>query len=196
MNLPKFVTREKTDYHVIDPCVSKVLFTKDECKGILDFTKSNSEKLREHIGGEGGKDSSRYFVDMNALPWVYERMYNFMLEANEENYRLDPDFCLTQQVAINEYTGKDYCGWHTDGYLSDGSDYLYRKLTCVVQMSEPTDYTGGDFELFAYHAIKEDIKPMGTAFIIPSFEWHRVTPIESGVRRSMIMFLEGTKTFK
>jgi hypothetical protein len=56
--------------------------------------------------------------------------------------------------------------------------YLYRKH--VIQMSEPKDYTGGDFGVFL---------PCNTKIldllVLPhytGFEWHRVT-IESGTRR-------------
>jgi predicted 2-oxoglutarate/Fe(II)-dependent dioxygenase YbiX len=60
--------------------------------------------------------------------------------------------------------------------------YLYRKLACVIQMSEPKDYTGGDFELFSYHAIHEDIRPIGTATLYRLSSGTELL-IESGTRR-------------
>jgi PKHD-type hydroxylase len=196
LTLPKFIKRTKNSYHTIKPYVAEVIFTPDECKILVEAITSSQVGNREFIPGKEGKDSSRYDLDSTKYAWVYARIYEFMLKANKENFGLDPNFCLSEPVYLNEYKGKEYCGWHTDGFISDGEKYLYRKLTCVIQMSEPKDYTGGDFELFSYHAIHEDIRPIGTAYIIPAFEWHRVTPIESGTRRSLIMFLEGTERLK
>lgn len=191
MKLPKFIKRPKKALGIIKPYMAKVIFTPEECKDILTRIVGEVIPSREFIPGEGGKNSCRYNIPVKDFPEVYERIYNYILEANRENFGFKEDFVLSEPVYLNEYKGKEYCGWHTDGFISDGPDYLYRKLTCVVQFSDPEEYTGGDFELFSYHAIKENIKPIGTAYIIPAFEWHRVTPILTGTRRSMIMFLEG-----
>lgn len=196
MNLPKIITREESEFGCIKPYVAKVIFTPEECKAILEKILGIIEPEREYIPGEGGKNSCRYDILIDDFPEVYDRIYNFILEANRENFGFDEDFVLSEPVYLNEYKGAEYCGWHTDGFISDGPRYLHRKLTCVVQFTEPEEYTGGDFELFAYHQIKENIKPIGTAYIIPAFEWHQVTPILSGTRRSMIMFLEGKERFR
>jgi hypothetical protein len=57
---------------------------------------------------------------------VYARIYEFMLKANKENFGLDPNFVVI--VYLNEYKGKEYCGWHTDGFISDGEKYLTENL--------------------------------------------------------------------
>ena len=173
--------------------VDSFKISNNHCFAILYISKfkSNSKEFNP-------KKEKKYFpyaIENNRAE-VYDRIYTFILEANRENFGFVEDFVLSETVYLNEYKGAEYCGWHTDGFISDGPRYLHRKLTCVVQFTEPEEYTGGDFELFAYHQIKENIRPIGTAYIIPAFEWHQVTPILSGTRRSMIMFLEGKERFR
>ena len=76
----------------------------------------------------------------------------------------------------------------------------HRKLSLVVQLSDPADYDGAELELFQVHADAGDDElatfraqstAQGTVVVFPSFEYHRVTPLRSGMRHSLVSWVSG-----
>ena len=71
-----------------------------------------------------------------------------------------------------------------------------RKLSVTVSLSDPKDYKGGDLEFdFRNHPLKStnklactQIKPRGSIVVFPSFLWHRVKPVISGTRYSLVLW--------
>jgi PKHD-type hydroxylase len=71
----------------------------------------------------------------------------------------------------------------------------------TVQLSQEGDYEGGDFELEevqkapdrAGQRIKAltEARQRGTVLVFPSFLYHRVTPVTSGMRRSLVAWYLG-----
>ena len=66
-----------------------------------------------------------------------------------------------------------------------------RKLTIVVQLSEPDAYTGGDLEVMPGANIISADRARGTATLFPSFVLHRVTPVTVGERHSLTVWCHG-----
>ena len=66
-----------------------------------------------------------------------------------------------------------------------------RKLTVVVQLSDPADYAGGALELWPDSATHTAPALRGTATIFPSFMLHRVTPVTEGTRWSLTLWAHG-----
>ena len=58
-------------------------------------------------------------------------------------------------------------------------------------MSDPNDYEGGDLQLNTGGSIISVKKEVGLICFFPSFVLHRVTPITSGVRTSLVTWLCG-----
>ena len=84
---------------------------------------------------------------------------------------------------------KSFYGWHIDsGSLK--SENPPRKLSLTLQLSEPSEYDGGDFQI---HASKLNTvsKKKGLICVFPSYSLHQVTPITRGVRRSLVVWLCG-----
>ena len=70
----------------------------------------------------------------------------------------------------------------------------------MVQLSDPDDYDGADLELFqVVEDYSEDelaehraaSRACGAVVVLPAFEYHRVTPLRSGVRRSLVSWVSG-----
>ena len=61
-----------------------------------------------------------------------------------------------------------------------------------MQLSDPTDYEGGDF-IFSEVETPANSKQKGTVLIFPSYLSHKVLPITSGVRRSLEAWFEGPR---
>ena len=106
---------------------------------------------------------------------------------NEKHYGLDIHGILPPHY-IEYHAGFGRFDWHNDyAYVSKDSA---RKLTLIVQLSDPSDYEGGRLEVF-------DTEPTplprerGAVVAFPTFVPHRVTPVTSGARRSLVLWAAG-----
>jgi PKHD-type hydroxylase len=69
-----------------------------------------------------------------------------------------------------------------------------------VQLSDPATYEGSDLQLLEVVEDYDDadggawrsrVRRRGTVIAFPAFEYHRVTPLESGVRHSLVCWVGG-----
>ena len=65
-------------------------------------------------------------------------------------------------------------------------------LTVDELMESPDEYEGGELQ-FSYYSnnFTRAKPPAGTAVIFPAWVPHRVTPIKSGIRRSLVAWMDG-----
>jgi PKHD-type hydroxylase len=70
-----------------------------------------------------------------------------------------------------------------------------RKLTAVMLLNQPgKDFTGGDLQLFEGTNNEYSVdQEKGKIILFPSFMIHRVTPILSGIRKSIVIWITGPK---
>ena len=66
-----------------------------------------------------------------------------------------------------------------------------RKLSITVQLSDATEYEGGELQFMVNQNIITAPKEKGTAIIFPSFCLHRVTPVIKGSRKSIVGWIAG-----
>lgn len=121
--------------------------------------------------------------------WVYNMLEQYMRSANEEMWGFDLT-TLNDDIQYTEYDAADsgYYGWHAD----IGPDELaLRKLTLVVQLSDPGEYEGGDFQIMKGNTPEVLPKTKGTAVLFPSYIMHQVTPVTKGKRRSLVLWAGG-----
>ena len=90
--------------------------------------------------------------------------------------------------------------WHSDLLyglsLGNTKNQDTRKLSVVMLLNEPdVDFTGGDFLVTTgKERYAEKIQfQKGMLLAFPSFMIHKVTPILSGVRKSLVIWVEGPK---
>ena len=78
--------------------------------------------------------------------------------------------------------------------MNDDPQY-HRKLTAVIQLSDPSTYTGGEFELYdlTQYPNAEEIKSQGTTIFIPAFMPHAALPVTQGTRYSLACWFDGPK---
>ncbi len=130
--------------------------------------------------------------------WLFEKFNYVINRTNHEYYGFD----LYGYESI-QYTTYDKDGtfdWHTDllydDKLGNTKEGDTRKLSLVMLLNTPgEDFTGGEFLINAgkqEDAIKIDMS-RGTVVMFPSFVPHRVAPILSGVRKSLVIWVEGPK---
>ena len=118
------------------------------------------------------------------LPWLG---YFEMIDATDI-------FVVFDHVQFVKYTKGSFYDWHNDSTVShnDGEEGI-RKLSCVVQLSPPEAYNGGEFQLYKGCMGEETpaIKKQGSVIVFDARDYHRVTEITEGCRFSLILWARG-----
>ena len=97
-----------------------------------------------------------------------------------------------EPVQFGIYPEGGFYGWHADQH--DNRSDKVRKISMSLFLNE--DYEGGEFELDLYKpdALKRSKQfklAEGTALFFLSDSWHRVNPVTSGVRKSLVAWFSG-----
>jgi len=128
--------------------------------------------------------------DLPQAAWVMDRMVRLVAAANRESFNFDlTEFAESPQVARYGAEREGHFDWHSD--IGAGAIAAKRKLTIVVQLSDPAAYEGGALELRPDSNIRQAPQDIGTATIFPAFVLHRVTPVTTGTRWSLTLWSHG-----
>ncbi len=119
--------------------------------------------------------------------WIYERIAALGTQTNAQRYGLELNGFL-QSLQLTRYQKDDFFEWHMDFHAGEIS---HRKLSVTVQLSDEDEYEGGDLQFQINHKAQSVSRKKGTVVIFPSFMLHRVTPITSGTRYSIVGWISG-----
>ncbi|WP_426033621.1 2OG-Fe(II) oxygenase [Cypionkella sp. TWP1-2-1b2] len=166
----------------------------DECDRLITLIAAHHLKDAGLVGGTTAHSIRRaeiaWLDDIAEAAWVLDRMISLTAQANREAFQFDlTDFGESPQVARYTAEREGHFDWHSD--IGAGNWAAKRKLTIVVQLSDPTTYEGGTLELRPDSNITQAPRTRGTATIFPSFTLHRVTPLTSGTRWSLTLWSHG-----
>lgn len=133
--------------------------------------------------------------------WMFNKFNRLICNINEEFYGFDLYGYNHFQYTIYEGEKQGQYNFHSDLlYGDDIGESLHtsitRKMTVVMLLSEPEkDFTGGEFQINVGReddAYSLNMK-RGDIVLFPSFVLHRVKPVLSGVRKSLVIWVEGPK---
>jgi PKHD-type hydroxylase len=126
--------------------------------------------------------------------FIVDTLWNFVTDANRDHFGFDLNYLRDIQYTTYRAEQGGKYDWHQDTFWLNPT-LNHRKLSITVQLSEPQDYKGGEFEIDPEYGVldQEVVKQRGTVLIFPSFLRHRVTPVTSGVRKSLVCWVEGPK---
>lgn len=116
--------------------------------------------------------------------WLYHRLGMLFSYVNEAyGFEL---VGLGESLQYTCYGAGQFFDWHIDNGHGGAS---LRKLSMTIQLSLPGDYTGGELEF--HGRVAQDTRGQGTSVCFPSFLAHRVSPVETGLRRSLVAWAYG-----
>ena len=125
--------------------------------------------------------------------WIAGMIKHFVEVANNNffNYNLTKWSDQIQYTVYDE--SKSHYNWHSDITESNFSSNLVRKLSISLLLSDPDEYEGGEFQIMHMgdNTMTTMKPPMGTAIIFSSTTRHRVRPIKSGKRISLVGWYGG-----
>jgi PKHD-type hydroxylase len=123
---------------------------------------------------------------------IADRLMEFVRASNRSNFGFKLDGINELQFTEYQSDHSDHYDWHHDVWFENPAPFD-RKLSVVVQMSEPELYDGAEFEFFGMPAPGESFLPKGSVLLFPSFFLHRVKPIRRGTRYSLVSWVDGPK---
>ena len=168
----------------------------EEVNGIddNDFEDSKVNKTKSGTIDSEIRQSKHYWIDSTS--WVGGFLWSYIIRANQENFLYDISNIQNNDIQCTEYKQGDYYDWHTDQDIRTifSSDQEVRKLSFSLQLSNEDDYTGGDLEFTDVDKKKFTApKNRGCMIVFDSRTIHRVTNIESGIRKSLVGWVLGPR---
>lgn len=130
-----------------------------------------------------------YITPMPYSKWLYDLLFPLALEANEKLFHFDIDI-VTDPIHYVIYPED---GGHLDWHMDTGAYGVNkRKIAMTVQLSDPSEYEGGEFEI--WFGGKESVvvpREKGDVICFPAFCMHRVRPITKGQRKCLVFWTGG-----
>lgn len=116
--------------------------------------------------------------------WVFNKLEGAINQVNSETYKFDL-LGFHDAIQLLEYKPGGFYEWHMD---NGNLNFSHRKLSIVIQLTDPSEYEGGDLEFFNNGTAA---KGLGNLVLFPSYMFHRVLPVTSGLRRSLVAWISG-----
>jgi len=119
--------------------------------------------------------------------WVFSKLAHVASRLNADHFGFD----LTgfgEQLQLTNYNQAEngMYGWHQD-YGSGVS----RKLSLVLQLTDPSEYEGGNLQIMTSGDPQNVRKQRGFIAAFPSYVLHQVTPVTQGSRQSLVAWVSG-----
>lgn len=142
------------------------------------------------------KSKVRFISDQDTkFSYIFYALWQTALKANQDFF----NFHLTKldfiQVAEYDASYQGEYKVHQDVFWINNDPVFHRKLSCVIQLSDPNSYEGGDLELVGVgeEPPAADIRQQGSITYFPSFVNHKANPVTRGTRYSIAAWFEGPK---
>ena len=146
--------------------------------------------------------------------WIGGWLWYYVSKSNRENFLYDIVDIDGGSLQYTHYNEGQFYNWHQDSDLDthykpqmnfssvnnraqeeifQAGEYI-RKLSFTLQLSEPTDYRGGEVE-FLDNSSRRFLAPKqrGTMIVFDSRVRHRVRKVKSGTRKSIVGWVVGPR---
>jgi PKHD-type hydroxylase len=168
-------------------------FTEQELNWLQEKAKQ-AEQNAQIGGGVGGvvnpnirRSQVSWLANMPDTKWVFEKLADVASKMNAQHFRFDlTGFGESLQLTNYDQSENGMYGWHLDygGGIS-------RKLSVVVQLSDPAEYEGGNLQIMTTGQPQNVRKQRGLIAVFPSYVLHQVTPVTQGSRQSLVTWVSG-----
>jgi PKHD-type hydroxylase len=174
-------------------CWNNEVFTNEEIDRIKVIGRRLGMERSQTGSGENCLDHRRSFsswiMPNEHTSWIYQRLSELVNQNNSKFFNFD----LTQieTLQFTYYSDKE------DGCYKSHIDPLNwslphnRKLSIVLQLSDPSEYEGGELKLHTSNNPITIQKEKGYVVTFPSYTLHEVTPVTKGNRYSLVAWVHG-----
>ena len=119
--------------------------------------------------------------------WVFKRLSELATKLNAQYFRFDlTGFGEALQLTNYDQSEHGMYGWHQDYNAA-----ISRKLSLVLQLTDPNQYEGGNLQIMTSGEPQVVRKQRGLVAAFPSYVLHQVTPVTKGSRQSLVAWVSG-----
>lgn len=166
-----------------EKCDSLIALCREDCvmqDGTV-FNQSENLSVQNYV-----RDTKIGWTNSQEIKNIVEYYYK---EGNRNAFSVDATYIPA--VQYGEYTKGNFYSWHHDIDWSADKPYD-RKLSVIVQLSNPSEYDGGNFQ-FKHVETPDNFITQGSVLVFPSYLEHQVTEVTRGLRRSLVAWVEGPR---
>ena len=179
----------------------EMMFTPEECDQIIALA-NNDYSQKASVGTESKgavaldiRNVNKYsikYTEENA--WIFDKIARSVATANAEYYKYEI-MGITHGIELLHYEGTEqgHYDWHTDVGPGNSST---RKISVSVQLTDSNKYEGGNLEVNCNGQVRQAVKEKGSISLFPSYALHRVSPVTSGERWVLVIWIHGSSRFK
>lgn len=183
----------------------------EECEELVNLITENGVTRDTSLYDEDGSvDENKERNALSSSTWLYdheesgnakmkeylEGFHDLMSDLNDQTYKFEFSG-ISPLVSLNVMQVDGGISFHRD--MASGLTSTI-KLVAIIGLND--EYTGGDFVIFgeseksatadnANEGIKRIRVPKGGCVIIPAHIIHAVDKVQSGIRQTVVMSLEG-----
>lgn len=143
---------------------------------------NNSTKIRKNMCGWFDSSDSDF-------EWIYRRLTDAIVALNKQFWNFDLDYIESLQYTVYS-NPKDHYSDHVDTLQSYRNHV--RKLSFSVQLSDPKSYNGCNLMMRDSDTeYSNTTREQGAFIAFPSYTVHKVSPLVSGKRISLVGWVCG-----
>ena len=159
------------------------IFSAEQCESIVWMAEKEPFTVIEQGEGRSANLKNlkvswlKFTID---TAWIFERV--MALLRWWEISRLE-------DIQFSVYSPGGKCDWHIDhNETTHGGAAMDRLCNSIVQLSPPGDYTGGELQFKIQEAVFPGPTAQGSVLVLDKTIWHRVAPLASGERKSLVVW--------
>lgn len=183
-------------------CYFNSYFSPEQCDNILELAK-DIPAIPAPVGLAGNdineeirKSKVKFIHKENPnFSFLFDDLWKMAIKANDEWFGIHISRLNFIQLAEYDSSYGGEYKVHHDVFWTNEDPYYHRKLTAVIQLTNPREYEGGDLEIIdaAEKPNPMDLRNQGTATFFPSCLYHKANPVTRGTRYSIACWFEGPK---
>ena len=167
----------------------------EECDSIIERCKTLDKQIAG-VGGEIGggindkirRSEVKWMDEKCGFKDVFQKVWDLTIKVNKKYFEFHID-------TLNVMQFTEYCESYKGEYKRHQDIFWkcekHRKLSMVLQLTDPSDYEGGKLMLDCQERKPENYFQKGTCIWFPATTYHWVTPVTKGLRNSVVCWFEG-----
>jgi PKHD-type hydroxylase len=169
-------------------------FTDQELNWLQQKAREATEEAQ--VGGKVGgvvaqnirRSELNWLTNSEETNWVFDRLSHVVSSLNADYFGFDlVGFGERLQLTNYHADRQGHYVWHQDF----GSAGISRKLSIVLQLSDPNEYEGGELQLLTSGKPITMQKKKGLIVAFPAWTLHQVTPVVKGTRQTLVTWVSG-----
>ena len=189
--------------HLLTPYTKKITpfawwegaFTEQELDWLQQKAKEATQEAQVGNDTTGGgvnpnirRSELNWLIKDSECAWVFERLAHVVSSLNADYFGFDlTGFGEALQLTNYHEARQGNYIWHQDF----GSSGMSRKLSMVLQLSDPSEYEGGELQILNSAKLTSIQKKRGLITVFPAWTLHQVTPVIKGTRQTLVAWVSG-----